>query len=618
MAILNIDTMKWNYKILKGIALAGVIAGLFSSCDDYLDVSSPSNLTEAEVFEDLSYTSSALTAVYSDLVGDNGYGIRMSLYYPMSADDMETSGDYNCNDRRAFSMYQVCSSNAELNRPFLQLYSGIERANLIIFNVPKSNIFNNGTESEQQEMRQYLGEAMTLRAQYYYELIRNWGDVPFQDKPASQYENIYLPKTDRDSIYEVLLTDLEVAKEYVPWRSESSATTTRVTKAFVKGLRARIALARAGYSLRRDPVDMIQGTNPEKYYQIAREECYEIMQNRNQHNLNPDYEDIFRALHENREDATNEMIFKVGAYGANSKTDTKLGFYNGLRIDAASSYGRGGGGVNALPTYFYEFDRNDERRDVTINIFQIDAEDKTKLTSTNSFTDGKFKKTWTNITGSTQQLGIEWPIMRFADILLMYAEAENELNNGPTSGAIEALTEVRARAFSDNPEEMPEVNANNYQEFFAEIMHERLLEFGGEGIRRYDLIRWNELESTIAETRQKLTDFMNGTGEYKNVPDAIYYQPSDYDPSTSASQTVSNLDIFFNGTSQANVFYQPTAESVPAGYSKVNWRAQIDDDYINGERSGFAYYFQPNHSELVPFYDEIINTNYNLSQDYGY
>lgn len=610
--------MKWNYKIIKAIALMGVFTGVVFSCDDYLDVTSPSNLSEKQVFEDASYTSSALTAVYNDLVGDNGYGIRLSLYYPMSADDMETSGDYSCNDRRAFSMYQVCSSNPELNRPFLQLYSGIEKANLLIFNVPKSNLYNNGSENEKSEMRQYYGEALTLRAQYYYELIRNWGDVPFQDKPASEYDNIYLPKTDRDSIYSVLLSDLKNAEDFVPWRTESGATTTRVTKAFVKGLRARIALARAGYSLRRDPVDMIQGSNPEMYYQIARDECYEIMQNRSQHDINPDFEDVFRALHENREDDTHEMIFKVGAYGANSKTDTKLGFYNGVRIDAASSYGRAGGGVNALPTYFYEFGRYDQRRDVTINIFQIDAEDKTILTSTRSFTDGKYRKTWTNITGSTQQLGIEWPIMRFSDILLMFAEAENELNNGPTQAAVAALTEVRERAYTQNLDKMPTINADNYDEFFAEIMHERLLEFGGEGIRRYDLIRWNELESTIAETKQKLTDFMNGEGDYQNVPEAIYYQPAAYDPSTSASETVSNLDIYFNGTNQGNVFYQPTAESVPAGYSKINWRDQIDEEYIDGERSGFAYYFTPNHSELVPFYDEIINTNYNLNQDYGY
>ena len=97
-------------------------------------------------------------------------------------------------------MYAACSSNPDLDDPFRQLYSGIERANLCIKYIPTSTVYQNGSQSDKDMMDRYLGEALTLRAQFYYELIRNWGDVPFQNKPASDYDNLFLAKTDRDVI----------------------------------------------------------------------------------------------------------------------------------------------------------------------------------------------------------------------------------------------------------------------------------------------------------------------------------------------------------------------------------------------------------------------------------
>ncbi len=605
-----------NKSYIKIFAAAFILLTA-SSCDDYLDVNSPSNLTENDVFNDVNYTYSALVGVYNQLGGDNGYGSRISTLYGMAADDFKTSGDFNCNDRRGISMYNICATNPELDRPFRQLYTGIERANLLIYNIPNSTVYVNGSATEKASMDRFLAEALTLRAQFYYELIRNWGDVPFQDKPAALYDNVFLPKTDRDEIYEVLLSDLEKAAQDIPWRSETNEVTTRITKGFVKALRARIALTRAGYSLRRNPVQMMKGDNAQKYYQIARDETFEIMQQRGSHNLNPNYEDIFRAIHEGRMDATNEIIFQIGAFGGNARTDSKLGYYNGLRHNSASQW-NGGGGINGLPTYFYEFNKYDQRRDVTLNVFEINADEKTQVVRIDAFTDGKFRKSWTKITGPSQNLGVNWPIIRFADVLLMFAEAENELNNGPTAAAIEAVREVRSRAFSKNPDQMPAIKSGGYQEFFEEIVQERLLEFGGESIRKYDLIRWNLLGDIYTKTRQKLQNLLDGTGEYANVPKYIYYKVGNYDPTQSADQVVLNLDTYFVGTEKNDLFYMPSVESTPSGYTRINWQAGMQSTMIDDERKGFMQYYRPNHTELMPIFQDIINTNYNLTQDYGY
>jgi len=611
-----------NKKLYISLLLLLCISTIFlSSCKKYLDVENPSTISQNAVFNSLSYAKSAVVGVYNQLIGDNGYGNRISCLYPQSSDAFKTSGDYNANDRRGISMYGAVPTNPELDKPFRQLYTGIERANICIKYIPQSNLYKNGDASEKAEMRKLYGEVLTLRAQFYYELVRNWGDIPAQWIPSADMENLYIPKTNRDSIYDHLLEDLKLAETLVPWRSESSMPTpTRVTKGVVKGLRARIALANGGYSLRGN--QMARRDNWKQYYQIAYDECKDLMQHRNEHDLNPSYENLFRALHDgnyDQEDPTHELMWVVGAYGGNSKTDSKLGYYNGLRSDINSVYGRGGGGIDAIPTYFYEFDSiGDSRRDVDIVIYQIDKNSQEALSEGRSWNDGKFRKPWTDVRGPSQNLGIDWPLLRFSDVLLMYAEADNELNGGPSASAVDALMEVEKRAFKGY-ESRVSTPPSDKEAFFKAIVHERLLEFGGEGVRKYDLIRWNLLASKIKETRKKLRDFMNGTGRYANVPEYVYARPADYNPSWSARECIENLDLY--GGDPARVLYYPTPGTPPDpddNYKKIAWRASETEELIESPRKGFCQYFEKGKSELFPFYFGILNQNYKLEQNKGY
>lgn len=598
------------------IVLAGTL--LVPSCRKYLEVENPSSLSRAAVFNSVSYASSAVTGVYAMLIGDNGYGNRISCLYPQSADDFKTSGSYNCDDRRGISVYGACATNTELLNPFTQFYKGIERANICIRYIPQTGLYTNGSEGDKATMRRLHGEALTLRAQFYYELIRNWGDLPAPFEPAAETKDLYLPKTDRDSIYDILLNDLKLATELVPWRTEAGQDNMRITKGAVKGLRARIALARGGYSLRRESQKMERRQDYQKYYQIALDECKEMMAHREQHDLNPKYEDIFKSLHSgSRQDAAHELIFEVGAFGGNASTDSKLGYYNGLKLDGNSRFGAGGGGIVALPTYLYEFDSiGDCRRDVTLAYFEIDKDSRKVLRKATDITDGKFRRSWTTITGTSQNLAVNWPILRFADILLMYAEADNELNNGPSATAVSALVEVRKRAFAGHLDRMPPVPAGK-EDFFNAIVQERLLEFGGEGIRKYDLIRWNLLADKITETRSKLTEFMNGTGRYTYLPLYVYTRAADFE-NTAIPQEIATLDIY--GGPVAASFYEPGLgeTTAPGGYTRKDWRAAVTADYLTGALNGYVIRFEANKKELFPLHTNILNTNYNLKQDYGY
>lgn len=610
-----------KYKFIKLILSVSTVLFL-NSCNDYLEVESLSNTAEAQQFDSASDTFSALVGVYNATMGDNTYGQRMNLILTQSGDDYRTSGDYNANDRRGISCFGAIPTNTELLRPFLDTYAGIERANLVIKNIPLSPVMATGSAADKVLMNRYLGEALTLRANFYYDLIKNWGDVPFQDVPSADLPSLYLQKTDRDVIYDKILDDLLKAESLVPWRSEGGTTAQRISKGAVKGLRARIALARAGYSLRRNPQQMMQGSNPQKYYQIAYDECKSIMTS-GQHGLNPSYEGMFRNLHTNTQDATNEVIYAIGAFGGNSRTDSKIGYYNGVRHDATDWVSSGG--INAIPVYFYEFSKFDLRRDVNISIFRVNTAKQADLQTAINWNDAKFRKSWTSITGTSQNLGIDWPMLRYADILLMFAEADNELNGAPSPEAIAAVTSVRQRAYAGNLGQVGTIPTTKTA-FFDYIVKERLLEFGGEGLRKYDLIRWNLLETKINETRTKLTQFMNGTGAYANVPEYIFYRKPaasvvNYVPTKTAQQNVLDIDFYTaTGVAKADVFYSPNQSvATPTGYTKVNWRLAMTQPYISGDPvKSYAHYFQPNRKELLPIALDVINSNYNLTQDYGY
>jgi len=605
----------------KSIFILSCLAGtLFftNSCSDFLNPENLSSISEAQQFDSTADTFSALVGVYSQLGGDDGYGQRLSLIIPQSGDDFRTSGSYNCNDRRGVATFGACTTNTELNNPFGKLYTGIERANLVIKNIPLSPVYQTGSADDKKLMDRYLGEALTLRAQYYYELIRNWGDVPFYLVPASDVAEQNQPKTDRDVIYDQLIEDLAKASTLVPWRSEGGTTSNRISKGFVKGLRARISLARAGWSLRRSPQQMMQGSNPQKYYQIAYDECKDIMNHTGEHALNPSYESVFRALHTNSQDATNEVIFAVGAFGGGTRTDSKIGYYNGLKHHDNSSW-KGGGGINALPTYFYEFTKYDLRRDMNVGIFTVNASNQAELVAANSFTDSKYRKSWTNITGPSQTLAVDWPLLRLSDVMLMFAEADNEIHGAPSADAINAVKAVRNRAYAGNLGQVGTIPTDKVG-FFNYIVKERMLELGSEGIRKYDLIRWNLLATKIAETKQKLTDFINGVGAYANVPLDIYYKTSAFDPTKTAQQNITTIDVFTNtGVAKADVFYVPSqSTTIPAGYKKIAWRSGVLPTYVNDPSAGYAQYFQANKRELLPIYFEFIQNNPALTQDYGY
>lgn len=607
------------------------IALMLGSCHKYLQPSAVSSFNTDYVFSNVQNAQKAVFAVYADLEGDQGYGIRISMYYPYDNDEMIGMHQLGDNDRGDIAHYNATAGNAQLYSPWVQLYQGIERANICIYNIPTMALYTKGNAQQIGELQRLYGESLTLRAQFFFELIRNWGDVPAEFLPSAMEPNLFLAKMDRDSIYDHLLNDLALAETLVPWRTDvtalGDALDQRITLGAVKGLRARIALNRGGYSLRRASSiygqTMARPADYLNYYKIALSECSDIMARPDQHSLNPSFEAVFKsAIDAHTIEPNGEVLFEVGMTGGQGTNDSKLGYYDGVKVDASVT---GNAAIGVLPTYFYLFDSTDTRRDVTCAPYEVTSGVSTSTLKGHPITtiaEAKFRRDWisnpSQLASTAEYYGLDWPIIRLPDVLLMFAEADNEINQGPSAADIAAFQQVRTRGYGGKAA-LIGTTPTDYVGFFNAIVKERSLEFGGEGVRKFDLIRWNLLGARLADAKTNLTNlaartgtftgnYANNTLNFSTLPDSTFYN--------STTSTIANEVQW--GTS----FYVPRAVSITtmSGYKEVAWVTSTIANVLSatGSSNAFAYDFKPNHSELLPIPEAAIEADYNLIQDYGY
>ncbi|WP_419032988.1 RagB/SusD family nutrient uptake outer membrane protein, partial [Dysgonomonas gadei] len=428
--------------------------------------------------------------------------------------------------------------------------------------------------SDGTTMLRFKGEALTIRAMLYFDLIRFFGDVPLKlESSKSDLSNAYLEKTDRDEIMDRLITDLEEAIGLLPWAGEvSSYTTERVTKGYAHTLLANIALTRGGWAIREKSksgyitaTENSDGTYPtqrcddatrKSMYELALTHLSAVITN-NTHKLNPSVEDQWYLLNQSRLDQTyRENIFEIPmGLGVSSE----LGYTIGVRINGASAqYGEKGnssGKQKVTAPFFWSFDKNDLRRDITCAHVQLKETNGVLEESTIGNTPfgiyvgkwdiRKMSEAWRNVaiaTGNAKWMsGINVVRMRYPQVLLMYAEVMNELA-GPDGGytnsagltARQALSEVHSRAFDDTHKSVAEeyvakIPADK-DSFFNAIVDENAWELAGEGFRKFDLIRWNLLSKKIDKFK---TDYEEQLAN--KYPEKIYFNYTD------ASKTVIDM-----------------------------------------------------------------------------
>ena len=559
-------------KIFKSFAIVGIGAIILTSCSDFLDQTSPSEMTGDAVFNSTTYTQQALNKVYAGLTKDETYVQSVPIHFGMNSDIELVDGlgatNSNSNNERGTCNYNPQLSWSKLNNNWKGMYEAIENANIVVEGIEGSALIAEGNASR-SKMLMFKGDALTLRAMLYLDLIRTYGDVPMKfETTNTDGSNIYLGKTDRDVIMERLITDLEEAIGYLPWAGTSGYTTEKMTKGFAHGLLARIAMTYAGYSIREssksgyenmpdcDATYPTQRPGTEKrreLYTLAVKHLDAIIAS-GYHKLNPSYENEWYLLNQLTLDQTyQENLYEV-AHGVSFSGE--MGYTIGVRINGKTTYygakGNSSGKVKVTAPFFWSFNKNDQRRDLTFANFDIREGDNGNTIETmqgNSpfgiylakWDPRKMTDKWLNAARASADkvaTGINNVIMRYSDVLLLYAEVLNELQGadavGPTCGlsARKAFEEVRSRAFAEThkAEAISYVNSlSSGDEFFNALVDERAWEFAGEAIRKWDLIRWGLLSQKIEEAKAAYKELI------KVAPKKLYYKmkadkPGEIDP----------------------------------------------------------------------------------------
>ena len=524
------------------VALLAMVV-TFTSCQNFLDPEACSSMDVSVIFSDPALAEGALMGAYDVLGINNSYRNR-AMIHTFSNSDVEMHNSslngLNENGRRAIAVFNINASNTEMNHPtndpFSFAYMAIERLNIIIHGIRDFG------DISVPAMAHVYGEALALRAFFYFDLIKWYGDVPARFEPINS-ETLFVGRTDRDEIFIQILEDLRIAAELLPWPGGAASyhRVDRINRAFAHSFRARVALKAGGYSLRAvGPTggeirlsnhpgltalcpEGISTTPREAMYRIARNETAFMMANEGRgFRLEENFEQIFRDNMADVISVGRESIFQL-PYNPGTRGQW-LSFF-GARHDGENMFTQVvvKGEAGPTPFMWHWFHCNDLRRDVSLVPFRYEAsgnsnyarqliqrhsEDGGNTPNARNWYFGRLRAEWGTRRMPSNDDGIQPIIMRFADVLLMFAEAQNELY-GPTTPyngvtAQDALRRVRARAF-DGPDPLDFSTINNQATFFQAIMDERAFEFLGELRRKYDLNRWNMLYTRLRWAQRQTT-----------------------------------------------------------------------------------------------------------------
>ncbi|WP_372936795.1 RagB/SusD family nutrient uptake outer membrane protein [Mariniphaga sediminis] len=451
---------------MKKQKLIFIISFLFMiSCEGFLEQEPLSSVNSENFFKTEADVQASISAVYSQL---KSHYASLVFYFGDISTEMANNGETNSTLDRG----EYTAADGVFRSFWTNMYKTINYANVAIENIP-------GVTMDNAIKEKYLGEAHFLRALAYFELVKGFGGVPKITKPTKDETNNFLPRSTSDEIYELILSDLQYAESVLPDEKSKG----RATIWAVKALMAKVYLQKGDF-------------------EKTREKSLEVI-NSSVHELAPFLKDVFDISKENGV----EHIFSIQFLG----DDTE-----GLGSSISRVYASRNPEINpsGLPSYagiaaesdFYNSIPDHFRKRFTI-LAEFPSSYYPEIKATGPAQAGPCcMKFWDPLYGT--RIGgddANWMLIRYADVLLMYAEAENELN-GPTPSAYEAVNKIRKRARDENQNnidepdelyELPDLEGLSKEQFREAVWKEREMELCFEGHHRWDLIRTNRFVEVL-------------------------------------------------------------------------------------------------------------------------
>lgn len=455
------------------ILFAVLFCTLSFSCTKLLDENPRDQVFVENFFETENDAISAINSIYAVLnstsVGPTFGGVYHSSYWVsmgLTSDEMENRlpGAIDLDEMDQFSHKPV---NPTMYDFWRNAYKGISNANFAIEGIPNVNM-------DEALQRRLLGEARFLRGLLYLDLVRIFGDVPLI--LTFEGAELFPARTAKEQVYDAIIEDLLFAESNLPTSYPAGDGKGRATSGAAKGLLAKTYLNT-------------------KEYALCIQYCNEIMGSGN-YQLWPTFDEVFRIPNTNGI----ETLFNVGFGTANNSISFwEVGQFNVRLLPRQLSAEIPGinaqGWQVATQHLFDSFDDLDRRKAVTF-ITEINQPNGNTLEI-----EPHIRKYWDEIAeplgGNTEN---DFPYLRYADILLIFAEAVNEQSGGPNAEAYEAINTVRRRARFDGTQEqdvLPDLNNLNYEQFRDAILEERRKEFVAEGHRWLDLARFEKLTELV-------------------------------------------------------------------------------------------------------------------------
>ncbi len=549
--------MNTRYKIL----LFAVIGFLVSSCN-FLD-KEPTELTPETYYNSAGELERALTGVYSTLAQEAFYGNYYAVY---NAGGDDLSFFQRSSGKNSIATADANSSSNFITKYWTALYQGIGRANTLLENIDQNK------EIDKKVRDRVKGEAMFLRAFYYFNLVQGWGDVPFRKTSAQSAYNLSLPRTDKQVIYDFVIQ--EIIDAIPALRKADETNPGHVTQSVAKGILARIYLFRAGEHFRNGkPTD----ANSQQYFTEAKKWALEVKES-GLHALVDSYDQVFIDLCQDKYNSTgkreslweaelagnriNSPEWSAGRLGnviglaSTSKSFNKAPYKDlggmknpgyGYRLIYTSlklyqMYENAGDTIRSnwnIAPYDYKYNKGGDKEVIGREYYYgkrpsgLDFVEGMPCTDLDQSKSEKIKtrccakyrrELEVLLPKNKNYTPINFPILRYSDVLLMIAEAENEINDAPTQLAYDCLNEVRLRAH------ITSVAGLTKEQFREVIQKERGMELCFEGIRRWDLIRWGVFYDEMQAMRAMVTQTGWAAGHsyaknYYNVSKHYVYYP---------------------------------------------------------------------------------------------